>query len=480
MREGVIMPPLPDGFREEMQSQTGEYAEDLLVALDSQPETGIRLNPRKQPRDADAQPSAFVEAMSQAAPVEWCAEGYRLGSRPIFTLMPELHAGAFYVQDPSSMITRPVVQKLVEIIRRQLGDPSACPSLLDLCAAPGGKTTAAIDGLPDGSPVIANEYESSRLGALRTNLMRWGYPYVAVTQTSAVEYSRMPDAFDIVMADAPCSGEGMMRKEPEARRQWSPGLVRQCAALQRDILDAAVATLKPGGYLIYSTCTFNRAENECQLDYLADTYGMEPMTIDLSYAAIAGMPVRAFGDVAGMRFMPNVTRGEGLFMSVLKKPGHLVSDVSCRASARKGKTKPPKDSDKAAGLLKNPDEYAISAVGDVLSAVPEVIAPLLARLPKKVRVVASGVEIGMIRGKDFIPSPELGLSMAYNRGVMPEVEVDEATALNYLRRQPLILQPEVPKGMVLITYRGLPLGWVKNIGSRANNLYPKELGIKFL
>ncbi len=480
MREGVIMPPLPEGFREEMRSQTGEYAEDLLVALDSQPETGIRFNPRKQPLESDDTSSAFVSAMRDATSVEWCAEGYRLDSRPVFTLMPELHAGAFYVQDPSSMITRPVVQKLVEIIRRQLGDPSACPSLLDLCAAPGGKTTAAIDGLPYGSPVIANEYEPSRIGALRANLMRWGYPYMAVTHTSAVEYSRMPDAFDIVMADAPCSGEGMMRKEPEARRQWSPGLVRQCAALQRDILDAAVATLKPGGYLIYSTCTFNLDENERQLDYLADTYGMEPMTIDLSYAAIAGMPVRAFGDVAGMRFMPNVTRGEGLFMSVLKKPGHLVSDVSCRASARKGKTKPPKDSDKAAGLLKNPDEYVISAVGDVLSAVPEVIAPLLARLPKKVRVVASGVEIGMTRGKDFIPSPELGLSMAYNRGAMPEVEVDEATALNYLRRQPLILQPEVPKGMVLIIYRGLPLGWVKNIGSRANNLYPKDLGIKFL
>ncbi len=474
------MPPLPEGFREEMRSQTGEYAEDLLVALDSQPETGIRFNPRKQPLESDDTSSAFVSAMRDATSVEWCAEGYRLDSRPVFTLMPELHAGAFYVQDPSSMITRPVVQKLVEIIRRQLGDPSACPSLLDLCAAPGGKTTAAIDGLPYGSPVIANEYEPSRIGALRANLMRWGYPYMAVTHTSAVEYSRMPDAFDIVMADAPCSGEGMMRKEPEARRQWSPGLVRQCAALQRDILDAAVATLKPGGYLIYSTCTFNLDENERQLDYLADTYGMEPMTIDLSYAAIAGMPVRAFGDVAGMRFMPNVTRGEGLFMSVLKKPGHLVSDVSCRASARKGKTKPPKDSDKAAGLLKNPDEYVISAVGDVLSAVPEVIAPLLARLPKKVRVVASGVEIGMTRGKDFIPSPELGLSMAYNRGAMPEVEVDEATALNYLRRQPLILQPEVPKGMVLIIYRGLPLGWVKNIGSRANNLYPKDLGIKFL
>lgn len=480
MREGVIMPPLPDGFREEMQSQTGEYAEDLLVALDSQPETGIRLNPRKQPRDADAQPSAFVEAMSQAAPVEWCAEGYRLGSRPIFTLMPELHAGAFYVQDPSSMITRPVVQKLVEIIRRQLGDPSACPSLLDLCAAPGGKTTAAIDGLPDGSPVIANEYESSRLGALRTNLMRWGYPYVAVTQTSAVEYSRMPDAFDIVMADAPCSGEGMMRKEPEARRQWSPGLVRQCAALQRDILDAAVATLKPGGYLIYSTCTFNRAENECQLDYLAEKYGMQPVVIHLADSGAAGMPVAAFGDVAAMRFMPHVTRGEGLFMSVLKKPGHLVSDVSCRASAHKGKTKAPKDSDKAARLLKNPDEYAISAVGDVLSALPEVITPLLAKLPKKVRLVACGLEIGTMRGKDFIPTSELALSLAYRRGSLPEVEVDEDTVLNYLRRQPLILQPDVPKGMMLITYRGLPLGWVKNIGSRANNLYPKELAIKFL
>lgn len=477
------MPPLPAGFCRQMEQLMGAQAASLLASLEAEATTGVRLNGRKQ-TGAHAVADTLQAATGECPqPVEWCRSGLRLARRPAFTLMPGLHAGAFYVQDPSSMITRTVVGMLAD---KLMAGRTSAPALLDLCAAPGGKTTAAIDALPDGSVVVANEFEPARVGALRTNLMRWGYPNVAVTCGSGALFAAMPGMFDIVMTDVPCSGEGMMRKEPEARRQWNEALVKQCATLQREIADAAVEALRPGGYLVYSTCTFNEEENEQQVRYLIDTYGLTPIGIRTALVGSAGegVPAPALGGVEGMRFMPHITRGEGLFMAVLQKPADAPFGAAApfsqpRAPKSKGK-QPPAHKDLAARMLAAPDDFDIEASADKLVAMPKALRPYLAALPKKARLVAAGVELGTIKGKDFVPSHALAMSLAYRRGSFPEVEVDEATAVNYLRRQPLILKGDAARGFVLLTFDGLSLGWAKNIGSRANNLYPKELGIKFL
>ncbi len=227
--------PIPEQFLKMMVSLDRQEFDALPAALDTEPEVGVRLNTRKPFR-----------ITSDAERVAWCPTGLHLPERPSFTFDPLLHQGAYYVQDPSSMIMWHVARMIAD----EFGRPVAW---LDACAAPGGKTTAAIDALPDGSAVVANEYVAARAEILRENLAKWGYPLVTVTQGDTSRFSGMGEIFDVIAADVPCSGEGMMRKDDEARRQWTPRLTEQCAALQREIVGNLWKALRPGGYLIYST-----------------------------------------------------------------------------------------------------------------------------------------------------------------------------------------------------------------------------------
>lgn len=441
---------LPQGFAEEMRALGGIDAEALFRALESAPETGVRLNSRK----------LSSVSFPGAEPVNWCPVGLHLPERPVFTLMPQLHAGAFYVQDPSSMIHREIVSRLVS-------GPSV---LVDFCASPGGKTTAAIDALPDGSVVIANEFEPSRVGALKENIVKWGCPHVAVTNSSTAAFRSLAGCVDIALVDAPCSGEGMMRKDVDARRQWTDGLVARCAALQREIVADAVESLKPGGCLIYSTCTFNRTENEDMLDFMADEFGLE--SVDLRFPAEWGI-LPGLSDRSACRFMPHATRGEGLFVAVMRKPDGLPAREPRRQKPVRLKTAVP-----GTDLLERPGDFEFSLQGNVVKAVKPQLSSLLSMLPKRTKTVACGVEIGEQKGRDFIPSAALALSTAYRRGAFPEVELAEDEVLAYLRRDVLTLPSDAPRGICLVCYDGLPLGWVKNLGNRANNLYPQAWKIR--
>ncbi|MDE6511981.1 MAG: RsmB/NOP family class I SAM-dependent RNA methyltransferase, partial [Muribaculaceae bacterium] len=229
---------LPEGFKALLSSEIGpERAKILFSALSKEPETSVRINLRKFPE---------IPVYPGMTEVPWCDSGHYLPERPSFTSHPLLHAGAFYVQDASSMVYETIVKHLV-------GDRHvfAC----DLCAAPGGKTTAILNAIPDGSVMLANEFSSSRANILKENLTKYGYPDLIVTNADTDRLAALKGRFDIVAVDAPCSGEGMMRKDKEARSQWSEGLIRQCASLQRGIIENAVEMLAPGGHLIYSTCT---------------------------------------------------------------------------------------------------------------------------------------------------------------------------------------------------------------------------------
>lgn len=398
---------LPIQFKEMMAGLLGGEAADFFRAMDKPPVVSVRLNGRK--------PS---DAFAGSRRVKWCARGYYLDSRPVFTLDPLLHAGAYYVQDASSMIHYTVARRIAARLQDEMGSRSADLRLrvLDMCAAPGGKTTAMIDALPDGTEIVANEYVSRRAGILRENIAKWGYPDVSVTNCDSARFARNGDTFDIVAVDAPCSGEGMMRKEPEAVAQWSPELVERCASLQREILANAAATVAPGGFLIYSTCTFNHHENEENAAYIRDTLGLEPF--DPEFPDEWGIAGGIDTDLPVFRFMPHITEGEGLFLAVFRRPGNFE----------------PRP------------------------------APRRVALPKGK---------GALRCHDVPPVEDI-LSVDFDRNAWPVAELDLDRALAYLRRESVTVGPEVPKGIVVMAYKGLLLGPAKNIGSRVNNLYPKN------
>lgn len=409
----------------------------------------IRLNPAKC---RDMKP---VDSLG-AGRVAWEPWGHYLAERPPFTFDPLLHQGAYYVQDPSSMITGHILRSLLPLL------PERPLAMLDACAAPGGKTTAALAVLPPGSVMVANEYTPGRVAALSENLARWGNPSAVVTTGPVDRFSHHRDTFDIIAVDAPCSGEGMMRKDADARAQWSTGLVAQCAALQREILSAVWPSLRPGGYLIYSTCTFNTAENEDNLAWIADTLGGEPVAIatDPSWG-IAGA---VKGPWPAMRFIPGLIRGEGLFAAVVRKPGSLSAEIP--APTRKRPYKPgPYDA-----LLSDPASFVTMGRSDGSGMID--LLPASPLLPREIASACRpAVTLGTIKGRDLIPDTSFALSAAMKRGAFPEAEVDAATAIAYLRHEAIRLPDGTPRGIVLLIHQSLPLGFVKNLGNRANNLH---------
>ena len=437
-------------FLEMLKGYSTDIFDGIEEALSAPPTVAVRVNPLKG-----------VTRPEGAKPVAWNDCGFYLPERIPFTFDPSLHQGLYYVQDASSMIIGSIVKQIA-------GDVPV--TYLDACAAPGGKTTAAIAALPEGSLMVANEYEPRRVGALCENLMKWGYPATVVTSGDTRQFRRLPHFFDIIAADVPCSGEGMMRKDSEAVEQWSKDLVEACARRQREIIDNLVGALRDGGYFIYSTCTFNRDENEEIIDYICDTYGFETVEIDIP--TDCGIDSGIATSHHCRRFTPGRVEGEGLFVALLRKPSENES------AAKRDKSR------KAEKRHKN--EYSRYLVGDFdiftdkdgkVVAFPSVHADALRQLLKVVKVVNYGIEIGTEKGKNLIPSQSLAMSTALNANAFPSVEIDITTAIDYLRHLAVTLPDDAPRGIVLLTFEARPLGFVKNLGNRANNLYPQSIRI---
>ncbi|MDE6282767.1 MAG: hypothetical protein K2L97_02125 [Muribaculaceae bacterium] len=473
----------------EMLAAMGDRRFDNLAdtLADTTPEVSVRLNPAKE-----GEKTAI--AAEATGDVTWWSEGRYLDSRPRFTSDPALHQGRYYVQDASSMITAAIARRLSEMIAREYG--STVPLLwLDACAAPGGKTTAAIDGLTQGSLVVANEYDPARAEILRENVAKWGYPATVVTRGDATRYARLRETFDIIAVDAPCSGEGMMRKDVTAREQWSPALIDQCSDRQRDILDNLWEALRPGGYLVYSTCTFNTAENELMADRLRRETGAEAVDLGLISDGIDGeVTVEGVAPLHSQRFIPGRVRGEGLFVTILRKPGTLTPIVTTLKESKPKKAKSNKAADNKHQPTLTPDisrsclamldpatadDYALSITpeGEV-RAFPRLWSPLLAALLRELQVMSAGVEMATVKGKDLIPAQSLALSTILSPRAFATVALSREEALAYLSRENVTLPADTPRGIILLLYDGYPLGFVKNIGNRANNLYPKEWRIR--
>lgn len=439
---------LPEGFLNEINKypELGILKESLLL----EPEISVRFNPAKT-ASAD---------YPDAKRVPWCSEGVYLDVRPRFTFDPSFHQGRYYVQDASSMAITAVLRQLaVSPVR-----------YLDTCAAPGGKTTAALSVLPVNSVVLANEYDFKRADILVENIAKWGNPNVIVSKGVTSRFRYLPAMFDIVSVDAPCSGEGMMRKDMYSREQWSEALVRQCASIQRGIIGDAWHTLRPGGYLIYSTCTFNRTENEDNVEWLIDEYDAEPVKIyELeSHKDILGGRECSF---PCYRFIPGRVKGEGLFLAVLKKS----NDTTSSQIKNQFKVTPFNDNRINKWIR---GKYELLRIGDDVYALPESHASFMKFLYGKLDVIYAGVHVATIKGKDIIPAHELALSSLIDTDSFAVCNVGVEEAIRFLQRESIVLPEDEKKGFVLLTYNNYPLGFVKNLGSRANNLLPKHWCIK--
>lgn len=457
------MTELPSSFIDRTRRLLGDDYPRFEQALATESPVSIRLNPAK------CRPG---RPLGEAVP--WSQEGYYLPERPAFTFDPCFHAGAYYVQEAASMFLHRVIDQYIHTPVRYL----------DLCAAPGGKSTDAIASLPAGSLVVSNEVVPNRTYILAENLTKWGSPFSVVTRNEAADFARLESYFDMVATDVPCSGEGMFRKDPDAIAEWSPAGVDRCAERQRQILTDVWPALKPGGVLIYSTCTYNLEENEEMVLYLMKELGATPLTVDTDPAW--GIASALVPGVTAYRFMPHLTRGEGLFMAVLRKPGEpddshsrLLDEPAGKRNKKGKKTTPAAPvPDEWRQRLAHPDDFDFVSRGDSFLAIPREYRADYQLLDRHLTLLQAGVTLATVKGRDYIPHPSLALSTALDLEKTPRFEADLATALAYLRRESIVLPPDQPRGYLIVAYRGFPLGWVKNLGNRANNLYPQEWRIR--
>lgn len=409
--------------------------------------------------------------------VPWASSvGFYLENRPTFTFDPLFHAGCYYVQEASSMFVE-------RVLREYVHEPVV---MLDLCAAPGGKSTLCRSVLPEGSLLVANEVMRNRSQILAENLIKWGHPEVVVTNNDPADFTDLTHMFDVILTDVPCSGEGMFRKDPVAVDEWSVENVDICWKRQRRILTDIWPSLKPGGLLIYSTCTFNREEDEDNVAWIAKELGADVLSVPVEEAwGITGNLTG--GDFPVYRFLPHKTKGEGFFLAVLRKHADILEETPKRLMPSKcsGKKKKGKDAKQplqvpreAKNWLSQADAYQLAVKDTSIVAFPKSYEEEYVLLQQQLKVIHAGITLGEMKGKDLIPHHSLAMSTALAGEVFPKAELTYEQAIAYLRKEGLILNADVPRGYVLVTYQQVPLGFVKNIGNRANNLYPQEWRIR--
>lgn len=422
-------------------------------AFEQSPSVSVRMNPFKRACQLDGRI------------VPWSEHGRLLAERPQFTLDPDFHGGAYYVQDSSSMFVGHIFRQLVKRMNRPL-------RVLDLCAAPGGKTTDLAASLReiqgDDFLLVSNEVMSSRVGVLADNVAIWGDPNVVVTSNDPKDFSSLVGYFDIILADVPCSGEGMFRKDYSAREQWSEDVVGLCQSRQKRIIADIWPALKPGGFLLYSTCTFNRYENDLNVKWIGSELGARVVT-KVSQEEFSGILTTE----CGYSLVPGLVEGEGQFCAVLEKD---ECEGTIETFKQTIKNKKPEYLPKEQALwVKN--RMMMFLKGDVMTAIPENIYDDVTMLRGRLKVIAAGCAIGICKGKIVIPNADLSLSIAFNQSAFPSVNVDTKMALSYLHRDAIVL-PDAPKGYLIICYNGLPLGFVKNLGNRCNSLHPQGRRIR--
>lgn len=467
---------LPNDFILQMKDIIGdENSRRLCDALAEKATVSIRLNRAKTsdiPFDTD----------TVGKPVAWCNDGFYLNERPLFTLDPLLHAGAYYVQEASSMFLSHVVGTLLG--KRTADDDIektdlAPLAILDMCAAPGGKSTILRTMMPQDSLLIANEPIGRRANILSENIQKQGFPNTIVTNNYPKDFSRSGIMFDFILCDVPCSGEGMFRKDRQAIEEWSPQSVAKCQALQREIVSEAWKCLRDGGTMIYSTCTFNTRENEENIRWIADELGGEVIDIPTEPSwNISGSLLKDF-NMPVYRFIPGKTEGEGLFMAVIrKKDDTTIYSKANRNIKGKNRNNGKNGTVDLSKYIRRADDFTTTETDGDIVAFPKMWEQIYKTARKNLRIVHAGITIGQTKGRDFIPHQALALSTILKKDAFPCVDLEYEDAIKYLRKESIELHGDVPRGYVVVCYKGLPLGFVKNIGNRSNNLYPNEWRVR--
>jgi 16S rRNA C967 or C1407 C5-methylase (RsmB/RsmF family)/NOL1/NOP2/fmu family ribosome biogenesis protein len=436
------MSEFPADFIEKMKAVLGKEAENFFQAHDLVSPAAVRLNPFKK-----------RITFKGAQKIPWSEIGYVLPERPSFTIDPHFHAGCYYVQEPSS--------QFLEVVFNQIKNNNGL-KILDLSAAPGGKSTHLLSMMNETDLLVSNEIIPSRNKILQHNIAKWGCSNVIVTQNDPADFDRLKNYFDIVLVDAPCSGEGLFRKDKEAMEQWSIENVHTCEKRQSTILSHATNTLKPGGYLIYCTCTYEPGENEAQVKLLTQR-NMKLRTISYSSDDIVK-------NESGFRFYPHRVQGEGFFISLLKKVDEIESIYR-----KKNKNKRTPRQFTPDYLEDN--NYVEVKKEERIFLIPPSHFDDFIFISENLYIRHAGIPTGTIKGKDFIPSPQLALSN-HIREDLSSVSVDIEQALKYLRGETLPLK--ISEGWYLVKFEDSILGWAKAVSGRLNNGYPADWRIRNL
>lgn len=438
-------------FKRYLEEAIGSDKAHIAFSAFNEPASvSIRLNPFKK--------ISFLGGKQ----VVWSKYGLLLNERPIFTLDPHFHAGAYYVQDSSSMFVGEVFRRYID------KDKTASPCIvLDLCAAPGGKTTDLATSLRevygDNFLLVANEVVKQRATTLADNVAIWGDPNVIVTSADPSAFASLAGFFDVILADVPCSGEGMFRKDEQAQEQWSKSNVSLCQARQRRIVADVWPALKEDGLFIYSTCTFNRLENDDNVEWITRELGAEVLNVELPYEGI-------IKTTYGYSLVPGFVPGEGQYCSIMKK---LSPQKENHSKLKLCKTSPAL---KVYNKLFS-EEVVLAQKGEMLVAQPARIASYINIVQQALQLLVSGCAVGNLKGKTLIPSADLALSIVLDEDAFPSADLTKEEALAYLHRDVIYL-PDAPIGFLRVKYEGSALGFVKNLGSRCNNLHPQSRRIR--
>jgi NOL1/NOP2/sun family putative RNA methylase len=417
--------------------------------------TSIRLNPSKPS-------NSVLDNLLSAEKIPWCSNGYYLPERPSFTVDPHFHAGAYYVQEASSMFLETVMQQTVDL--------NTSLKVLDLCAAPGGKSTLIQSLISKNSFLVSNEVIKTRVNILAENITKWGAANVVVTNNDPKDFQRLSNYFDVIVVDAPCSGSGLFRKDNDAISEWSMDNVALCSQRQQRILADVLSSLKPGGVLIYSTCSYSEVENENIAAWLTKENAFESCRIDVQQNW--GIVETEKNDVFGYRFYPDKIKGEGFFIAAFKKNEDGIAQKLKQKPINQKSTVSKSQFEYLSKWI-NPDvEIDFFNWKNEVIALPNILLQEMANLQSALYIKKIGVNIGSVIRNELIPSHELAVSSILSPDI-ESIHLNLEDALQFLRHQHFDLNDTKP-GWKLVMYNEFPLGFIKSMSNRFNNYYPRE------
>ncbi|HKZ36402.1 MAG TPA: hypothetical protein VJ184_02050 [Chryseolinea sp.] len=443
----------PPTFIKRMQASLGQHWNDFFAAHQEPSTISIRTNPFKSTKE--------ISAIS----IPWAKYGRYLSERPSFTLDPTFHAGSYYVQEASSMFLEQAFTQTV--------DPDKALNVLDLCAAPGGKSTHLLSLMNQHSLLVSNEVIQSRASVLAENIQKWGHCNAVVTNNDPKDFQRLQGFFDVIVVDAPCSGEGLFRKDANAMKEWSEDNVALCSQRQQRILHDVWPSLKTGGLLIYSTCTYNEDENEQNLKWLKEEFQVEsvPLKVDDKW----GIVEVEQNSIKGYRFFPHRVQGEGFFISVVRK---VNDQAEARLNTKNTFAEPSTNiKSRLSEWILQPEEKKFINRNDRFQFFPKNKTQEIEFLAKNLHLLSAGTYVATAKHDKLIPEHAMALSIELNRANFNLIALEAPEALQYLRKDVLTSIPH-QKGFSLIVFENIPVGWVNVLDNRMNNLYPSEWRIR--